>query len=259
MSSSREPIVAVVYLDIDDTLINFSLSTSSVQWNSSLYLWRRFMAELVESGRKSNITIHFGIATFKKLYASPNRELSGFCGDSISDVILENDCDGTNKQIKPGCGLKDFIHPQLIFFTGNQCKLIHALQRTNLALGTDDSSAILNKDIFIIDDSIMVTAQANANGYTGICVGNLSQLQTNMQDASVADAFKAIFEKLGLQPSDYLLRMAAMLNQSKPNLFAPKNAAAFLKKLANDSEQAVMSLDDEETSAEVSSLGGPNL
>ncbi|MDR3476747.1 MAG: hypothetical protein P4M14_01785 [Gammaproteobacteria bacterium] len=221
---------AVLLLDIDDMLTNYNDSTdTNIVWNGSQALWQQYLTLLVATLKKANVDLYIGIATFKKKYINSQNEKLGLMGDIVSAVVLEDDiyikypvkCMG----LGPNLGLKNLIDPRLVFFTGHQCKTLHALNKARDVFDSYSSSSaasvsssssgsqdsISKKNIIIMDDDEEVCRKALESGYHSVCVGNLSKLTWQSQKSRIANKFIELFTHLELEPPQEIIEQANVL------------------------------------------------
>jgi hypothetical protein len=223
---------AALLLDLDDMLTNYGESTDTcIVWNGGQPLWHAHLTCLIEAAQKANILLYIGIATFKKKYSNPANEKHGLMGDPVSAVVLEDqrymDAGFACIGLGHNQGLKNLIHPQLVFFTGNQCKTLHALDKVRDVIEANSSSSlsslsssssssssassapIISKaDTIIMDDDSLVCETAKQHGYSSVCVGNLSKLTYQSQKSRIAKSFLALFDLLKLELPQQIVEQA---------------------------------------------------
>ncbi|MEO8401697.1 MAG: hypothetical protein ABI597_07865 [Gammaproteobacteria bacterium] len=165
----------ILLLDIDDTLIDFDSSTTvdTVYWNGiNSDSWKIYLNTLKKLAKEKGIEIHYGIATYKK---AP--------GDLISGVVLKQ--------------LEDVLDPKLIFFTGNQSKTTHALDKARAQIQAEYKSKVPETDVWLFDDDEMAKTHATDKKYS-FAKADFQGLAPSDQRVALCGLFKPLYENLGL-------------------------------------------------------------
>ncbi|MHB1949370.1 MAG: hypothetical protein ACYCQI_14800 [Gammaproteobacteria bacterium] len=208
----------ILKLDIDGTLIN-DLETKEIRWNGGTpEIWREYLTALKSAAEKENIKLHIGIATFKELYINADHESKKLRGDHLSARVLEDleyNKYYPDPELKPGCGLKEFIDPELVFFTGKQSKTLFALAKAKNIIEERYQVKVNDKDIWIIDDDPNVMRDVEKT-YSLAGAFSLSSGSVQDQQDYLKSIFKKLFAALNLAMPDIKIKAQEYKAPKKP-------------------------------------------
>ncbi len=247
----------IVLLDIDNTLIKYNASCPkynpylnkcerTVTWNGGSHeVWANHLETLQKTALEHNLCLHFGIATYKPEYVDDAKKTQGLRGDYLSAAILEDEkyithleyCDVQG--LETNHGLKKYIDPNLVYFTGSQSKTTYAIEPAIKHI-TDKYCTFSNFiDAFLMDDLQSTCDEVEKNGHHGICVSNLAELTLYEQKERISQAFQQIYSKLKLPLPDNL--------KTKDNLSALENTFHnHMKNSLFHRSESVQNLQDQE-------------
>lgn len=200
----------LVFLDIDDTLINYNKTNKSngkiMVWNGGgVDVWQTLLTDLKDKAKAKGVDIQFHAATFKKEFVNSENEKRGLRGDQLSAAVTEDE-----KYIEiykgaggifVGHGLKKILDPKLpIIFTANQCKVKNAIKPLQEKLKTEQNIEVKDEDCWIFDDDeTNVCKVANAAGHRAVSALGLSSLDTVAEEKKrIMEMFKPIYQAYDL-------------------------------------------------------------
>lgn len=195
-----------ILTEIDDTLVHHLISKDRILWNGGgVDNWRRIFAAMTEAGKRKNILFHFGIATSRPEYLNEEYRNYGLKSDYVYAAVVEdpthlttyeNDPIFVKNNIKKDCGLKAWIDTNLIFFSNNQSKIPHCLDKTVKTL-EEKNIAIDKKDCWLLETNDSVRQEAKQAGFSESNAALLSR--TTKPSAALAELFLPIFKRYGIE------------------------------------------------------------
>lgn len=225
-----------LFLDIDDTLIDFNKSKITagfdskpvphVSWISgSPDVFIKYLTAFKEGAAEKNIQVHIGIATFRAK------------SDAISDEVLKT-LREANANNKP-------LLDELIYFTGTadekeptrykkNCKVVNGMKLGKEKIESEFKTTIQNKDVWILDDEYSVFEAATRAGFQCSQAIKFAGIDKEEQIQKIHDLFSPLFD-------EFHIKKLPSPSQSK----ARYSQTHSIFNSSNSSDEVVLGFDDE--------------
>ena len=155
----------VILLDIDGTLIKEAQSWPFHWTGKGVEMWQQFCEKIRKLDKEAGTYTAFGIATFKPEFLYGEER-----GDTVSDMVLA-ECGQPEAE-----SLKSYLDQTLIFFTNQECKVQHALEKVRQRHGH-----LQKADIWILDDNLKAVIVPSQNaGYRAFYAEDFTNSPTSV-------------------------------------------------------------------------------